>query len=579
MTTAVTVTTVARTWWARAVLALLVAVLIADTPEHDAAGGGGVADGAARAAHATQVADTAAARSGAARPDTGTAGLDPGSGAVRAVEAAAGAGAADVAARADRALDISSADHRALDAGSDAVAQTPVTLARGSASYSLAVQARHDGEGVAEVTARAPGVDWAVPGAESAVLAIAVDGVPATDLVVPAAHPIIRQVQLGRLRAGAHTLTITLDGQASSAGAQTVVIDELSVSAVAPRTPGAPDPLVYAPILYGRSLPEFGGLFQNNHTDTPLLAWHTQAPVAGRPGHTVLEYSVMFSNEDGGTGDDPGYLQARWGRQTDIEWVYRVELDAAGSVVPGSAVYQGPNHVTLPFTGRYENGHPVLRTCTGNNMVCAVIAGAGAGAGGGAGGMRFFLAADHELAAGEAREQMMDAAGWTYQLSAAEARREEKIEPVASAYTPALSDLRNYLYVVIRKTTSVPAVSVASVAPALAWVGTTVGVRLAGDPDVLYRSDHMISGWSVQQDGAVATAVELPPGTKLADIATLEVLRAPAGVVDPGSTVTVTGVERAIMLDADGLPAPGSLTWSGRVTLTASEPDAVLVRP
>ncbi|AEH10374.1 hypothetical protein FsymDg_3062 [Candidatus Protofrankia datiscae] len=557
-------TTAARTWWARAVLALLVAVLIADTPEHDAAGGAGVADGAARVAHATQVADTAAAgagtaaaRSGAARPDTGTAGL---------------------AARADRALDISSAD-RALDAGSDAVAQTPVTLERGSAPYSLIVQARHDGEGVAEVTTRAPGVDWAVPGAESAVLAITVDGTPATDLVVPAAHPITRRVQLGRLRAGAHTLTITLDGQASSAGARTVVIDELSVSAVAPMTPGAPDPLAYAPILYGRSLPESGGFFQNNHTDTPLLAWHTQAPVAGRPGHTVLEYSVMFSNEDGGTGDDPGYLQARWGRQTDIEWVYRVEFDAAGSVVPGSAVYQGPNHVTLPFTGRYENGHPVLRTCTGNNMVCAVIAGAGAGAGGGAGGMRFFLAADHELAAGEAREQMMDAAGWTYQLSAAEARREEKIEPVASAYTPALSDLRNYLYIVIRKTTSVPVVPVASVAPALAWVGTTVGVRLAGDPDVLYRSDHMISGWSVQQDGAVATAVELPPGTKLADIATLEVLRAPAGVVDPGSTVTVTGVERAIMLDADGLPAPGSLTWSGRVTLTASEPDAVLVRP
>ncbi len=188
--------------------------------------------------------------------------------------------------------------------------------------------------------------------------------------------------------------------------------------------------------------------------------------------------------------------------------------------------------------------------------------------------MRFVLAVDHELAAGEAREQMMDTVGWTYQVSAAEVRREEKIEPVASAYTPALSDPRNYLYVVIRKTTSVP---VASVDAGLAWVGATVGVRLAGAPDVLYRSDHMIPGWSLQRDGSVATAVELPAGTRLDDIATLEVLRAPASVIDPGSTVTVTGVERAIMLDADALPASGSLTWSGTATLTASDPSAVLL--
>ncbi len=521
-----------RTWRARAVLALLVvAVSLAHAPAHDRAGGAG------GAAHTAGAADSG--------PDGA---------------AAAGITDIDHVTRTGYVVDAGS------DASSDASLGTPVTLGRGSSPYTLTVRSQRGGEGLAEITAEAPGVDWATTGAESAVLAITVDGTLATDVVVLSGRPITRRVQLGRVSAGAHTLTVALDEQASSSGAHAVVLRDLSVSVVAPRASGEPDPPAYAPILYGRSLPEFGGPFQNNHTDTPLLAWHTRAPVAGRPGHTLLEYSVMFSNEDGGTGADPASLQAQWGRQTDIEWVYRVELDPAGSVVPGSAAYQGPSHTALPFAGRYEDGHPVLQTCTGNNMVCDVVTDPG---------MRFVLAADHELAAGKAREQMMDTAGWTYQVSAAEARREEKIEPVASAYTPALSDLRNYLYVVIHKTTSVP---VASVGTGLAWVGTTVGVRLAGDPDVIYRSDHMIPGWSLQRDGAVATAVELPPGTRLGDIATLEVLRAPASVIDPGSTVTVTGVERAIMLDADALPASGSLTWSGTVTLTASDPSAVLLR-
>ncbi|WP_165485559.1 hypothetical protein [Protofrankia symbiont of Coriaria ruscifolia] len=530
-----TAVTAVRTWRARAVLALLiVAVSLAHPPARDGAGGSGGSD---RAAHAHAA---------------GAAGAGPDSADATAVAGIAGAG------------DVAHVGY-VVDAGSDTSPGTPITLGRGSSPYTLTVRSQNGGEGVAEVTAQAPGADWAVRGAESAVFAITVDGKPATDVVVPFEHPIASRVQLGHVSAGAHTLTIALDERASASGAHAVVLRDLSVSVVAPRASGEPDPLAYAPILYGRSLPEFGGPFQNNHTDTPLFAWHTQAPVAGRRGHTLLEYSVMFSNEDGGTGADPASLQARWGRQTDIEWVYRVELDAAGSVVPGSAVYQAPSHTALPFAGRYEDGHPVLQTCTSNNMVCDVITDPG---------MRFVLAVDHELAAGEAREQMMDTVGWTYQVSAAEVRREEKIEPVASAYTPALSDPRNYLYVVIRKTTSVP---VASVDTGLAWVGATVGVRLAGAPDVLYRSDHMIPGWSLQRDGLVATAVELPAGTRLDDIATLEVLRAPASVIDPGSTVTVTGVERAIMLDADALPASGSLTWSGTATLTASDPSSVLL--
>ena len=50
--------------------------------------------------------------------------------------------------------------------------------------------------------------------------------------------------------------------------------------------------------------PALGGRFQNNRTDTPLVAWHEVLPAA-TPGHSVIEYSVIWSNEDGGT-EHPG---------------------------------------------------------------------------------------------------------------------------------------------------------------------------------------------------------------------------------------------------------------------------------
>ncbi len=458
-----------------------------------------------------------------------------------------------------------------VSGGTPVPQETPITLVRAGSPYTLTVRSQTGGEGLLDVTAEAPGIDWATRDDESAVVAVDVDGRLATDIVVWSQHPIARRVQLGYLPAGVHTLTLAVDGEASVAAARTVVLRGPAVAVVPPGA-AASRALATAPVLYGRSLPDLGGRFQNNHTDTPLLAWHTEDAVAARPGHTLFEYSVMWSNEDGGTGNDPAVVQARWGRQTDIEWVYRVEVDAEGSTVAGTAVYQGPNHVVVPFRGSYEHGHPVLQTCTSNNNVCDVLVDPG---------MRFMPAADREPVAGQARERMMDANPWAYQVSAAEVRREGKTEPVASPDTPALSDPRNYLYIVVRKTTAGPAVSPAEVSAGLAggnlgWVGTAVGVRLRRTPGVLYRSDHAIAGWTLQRDGSAATAVELPVGTRLDDIATVEVLRVPTTMIDPGSTVTVTGVERAIMLGDDSLPAAGSLTWSGMVTLTAASPVAVL---
>jgi hypothetical protein len=61
----------------------------------------------------------------------------------------------------------------------------------------------------------------------------------------------------------------------------------------------------------------------------------------------VIEYHGDLVQR--GRRDNTPALMARWGRTTDIEWIYRVTLGADGR--PVSEVYQAPNHAMLPFTG------------------------------------------------------------------------------------------------------------------------------------------------------------------------------------------------------------------------------------
>jgi hypothetical protein len=58
-----------------------------------------------------------------------------------------------------------------------------------------------------------------------------------------------------------------------------------------------------------------------------------------RDGKGWLRYSVIISNEDGGTATPA--LMARWGRTTDIELIYEAEVDGARLVRDR---FQGPDH-------------------------------------------------------------------------------------------------------------------------------------------------------------------------------------------------------------------------------------------
>ena len=430
-----------------------------------------------------------------------------------------------------------------------------LTVVRGAAAVSTTFTAATAGEGVLDVTVSAPGVSWGTAGAESAVASLSVDGRYQSDLVVTSATPVARSVALGSLSAGQHTLSAVFASDRSPAGAQSATLDITGVRVVAAADPSYAA-LAHAPILYGRMLSKKTP-FENATTDTPLLAWH-ESTAASTPGDTVLEYSVVWSNEDGGTS--PPALMARWGRTTDIEWIYRVEVDANGVTVPGTGVFQGANHATKSFGGTLEGAHPILQTCTSNNNVCDTKV---------SDPMRFALDAEQTRVATRARESLMDANPWTYWVMAQEMIREGQVESPSDPATSALGDQRTYLYLEIEKQTEGPN-------DGSSWVGVAIGVRLQADPSILYRSDHSTSGWAIQRDLPAATTVELPAGTTASDIASIEAIRSTSGRKDTGAAVTMTAINRGFFLDAGYIPQASFVTWSGSVTLTQSTPTATI---
>ncbi|HVR71025.1 MAG TPA: hypothetical protein VMT87_09285, partial [Vicinamibacteria bacterium] len=173
---------------------------------------------------------------------------------------------------------------------------------------------------VAVITASCDTCAWAEKGREAAVLGLRLDGRYSQDVpLVQGRGPAVYRVSLGRLEAGTHRLEALLDA-VSAPGARGV-----SVAVAFERIPsGAAEhvALAHAPILHQRA--NAVGRF----TDVPLVMYYEAAPL---PSGMRLDYSVVFSNEDGGT--PPDRLMATWGRVTDIELVYSVELDAKGAIV------------------------------------------------------------------------------------------------------------------------------------------------------------------------------------------------------------------------------------------------------
>ena len=156
-------------------------------------------------------------------------------------------------------------------------------------------------------------------------------------------------------------------------------------------------------------------------TDLPLLMYAEDMRVNGTG---VLRYSVIFSNEDGGTATPA--LLARWGRTTDIEMMYEEEW-RAGQLV--TARYQAPDHKVIEYRGERKGDHPSLVDATLNNVFLDR----------GRTAVRVTMVPIPIDLASATRESVMDREPWTYRRMADELQEEGK----SAVY----GDVRDYLYV------------------------------------------------------------------------------------------------------------------------------------
>jgi hypothetical protein len=232
-------------------------------------------------------------------------------------------------------------------------------------------------------------------------------------IVTPGAKRPQYEALLGPMHAGSHQVRLRWSSLWPPDPA--LVIDHVSIDVVPP-TDRRFDLLANAPAIGLR--PDTIG----TASDLPLLIYVEDSREAGS---RWLRYSIVFSHEDGGT---PGpALMARWGRTTDIELAYEVEL-RDGRIV--QARYQGPDHRVMQ-NERLDKHPPWLLVSTLNNM---------------------FLDRGRSTAVarmapivvdltGRSRESVMDDHPWIYRVMARE---------LATERPAGVGDPRDYVYVDVR---------------------------------------------------------------------------------------------------------------------------------
>lgn len=387
-----------------------------------------------------------------------------------------------------------------------------------------------------EIEARAPGASWLREGKEAPAVLISVDGVYNQDLLLWAGDETYSyRVSLGRLSKGRHRISVTLNPARSAAEARQAEVKAVHALPLAATNTAAEDRLAfaYSPVLYARANTI------DHFTDIPLLTYYEI--LRPQTGDLIVRYTTIFTNEDGGT--QTLALMARWGRGTDIEWVYEVRL-RAGKVVAES--FQGVNHETKPFTGSYTGGrHPLLAVASDNNnfsdLACSAV--------------RFAnlpVRADLENAT---RESVMDRYPQTYRVMTEELQREHRIDPQATGIN-VIADPRDYFYV----------------EAASEQTGATLGfdVKVAGAKEN-FSSDLGDGRLRIDRSGNFRTAVRLPHGVAPASIESITA-RCHAGE-HPASERSCKHLRllRVLTLDENFLPHPLPLQSQGEVSLSPGQ--------
>jgi len=385
-----------------------------------------------------------------------------------------------------------------------------------------------ESEALLDLTASAAGASWVTAGAEAATVMIFVDGRHHQDVILFAgSKEFTYKLLLGRVAAGEHGLRIELDRAQSAPQCKSVNITDAKITLL-DRNHADFRMIANAPILFAR--PNTIGKF----SDVPLLMYCETLKTLSTESLTTLRYTVIFSNEDGGT--QTAALMARWGRTTDIEWVVDVQLDAEGRVV--TSTFQGVNHETKTFQGKHEAGHPLFLTKSDNNNF----------ADDGDSPMRFALRPIAVDLSRHSREWVMDQHPWTYTVMAEEMIREGKITAERSLGVR-IGDLRDYLYV-----------DAASDQQNGALI--SFAVKLKGGK--WYASDLGINYYKIDRSGYFRTTIRLPKGTTLDEVERLvvrcDLAGNPRSKEEIGKAVAATcdlkAVNTVFLLDHKPKPGP-----------------------
>jgi hypothetical protein len=417
---------------------------------------------------------------------------------------------------------------------------TPIA---GQDHFSRAFQAGTEGEAIATVRAGCARCDWGVAGRESVALRIMLDGRYTQHLQLVRGEEADYRIALGRVGKGEHQLTIDRDPALTAAGAGAATIDVRDIDVYSAGQSSDYTALSMAPIVYARS--NTIGKF----TDLPLVMWYE---VVSTPRGSQYRYSVIFSNEDGGTQTDR--LMATWGRTTDVEFVYGVELDERDRIL--AEEFQGPGHEVPVFRGRHEARHPLVWVSTDNNMVSES----------GPTAIRYAPVPTRFDLSVDAREAVMDAAPWTYAIASAEMRREGKIAEDPPPGLNKIPDPRRFVHVEACGTVGNAALAVS--------VGTFSRQSQSQSALTWTPSDRGLPQYRIVRDGCFTIATPLPAGTRPSDIRAIRVHafeRPPAEgkprvAADP---VMFTRINKVFMLDEHDLPGPSILKWEGSQAIRA----------
>ncbi len=384
-------------------------------------------------------------------------------------------------------------------------------------------------EVVAELDLRAPGTDWGQEGKEAALATVFVDGRAQQQIMLYAGgRQFAYTVFLGALAAGEHDVDVRGPGVEFS-GAR---FHEDSSDAMA-----------NAPVLYARA--NTIGKF----TDIPLIVYCERLSDNDAP---FLQYTVIFSNEDGGTSTRA--LMARWGRTTDVEYVYRVFLGAAGAI--GRATIQTEGHKEVEFRGRRDGTHPLLMPITDNNMI---------GEANTPTPIRYQIAPILVDLTGHSREEVIDQHPVAYEVMAKELQREGKLRPFGTLDGEKVSAPLNYLYFEMK------------LAKRESFVATLV--HLKGDPhwygSHLGHADFAIRTWTrgaaESANGFVRTTVELPPGTRPDQISDIGFECIVGEKAASDSPCRVESVTKCFFLDRDYRPGPNVWTLAAPQEIAAGQ--------